>query len=66
MNPSLIFFRALLPHEMVRAFLNWADAHLSQQRPAFQARFRGTIASLMLAAGDSLTVSELRAPVSTS
>lgn len=62
MNPSLIFFRALLPHETVRTFLTWADAHLRQQRPAFQARFRGAIEGLALAAGASLTVAELRTP----
>lgn len=63
MNTSMVFFLALLPDEMVRAFLNWADEHLSRQRPAFQARFRGAIEGLALAAGASLTVSELRAPV---
>ena len=64
MNPSMVFFLALLPDETVRTFPNCADEHLSQQRPAFQARFRGTIAGLALAARASLTVSELRAPAS--
>jgi len=62
MNPPLIFLSALLPHETVRTFLTWADAHLRQQRPAFQARFRGAIEGLALAAGAPLTASELRAP----
>jgi hypothetical protein len=64
MNPSMVFFLALLPHETVRTFLNWAYEHLSQQRPAFQARFRGAIEGLALAAGASLNVPELRAPAS--
>jgi hypothetical protein len=52
----------LLPHETVLTFLTWADAHLTQQRPAFQARLRGAIEGLALAVGESLTASELCAP----
>jgi hypothetical protein len=62
MSTSMVFFLALLPDEMVRAFLNWADAHLSQQWPAFHVHFRGVIGGLALAAGASLNVPELRAP----
>ena len=58
---QMVFFLALLPDETVRTFLNWADTHLSQQRPDFQARFRGAIEGLALAAGASLNFSELRA-----
>ena len=58
----MVVFLALLPDETIRTFLTWADAHLRQQRSAFQARFRGAIGGLALAAGASLTASELRAP----
>jgi hypothetical protein len=43
---QMIFFLALEPDEVVRAFLTWASDHLSQQHPEFAMRFQPALNGL--------------------
>jgi hypothetical protein len=47
---QMVFFLALLPGEMVRDFLAWAEEHLSAQGADFRLRFHPALAGLARAA----------------
>jgi hypothetical protein len=47
---QMIFFLSLSPKDRIAPFLEWAEAHLAQQTPAFRARFGPALRGLGLAA----------------
>jgi hypothetical protein len=51
---QMVFFLALGKPREVADFLSWADAHLGEQKDAFQTRFRPALKGLALAASGNL------------